>query len=331
MALVYFRILFLAVVAGLLAAPAAVALARRIGLIDLPGREPHKLHDLPTPLAGGIALQLVVGALAFWQGGWQSPVLQSILISGLVVFFFGLLDDYRPLSPLVKLFGQALAAVVLISLGVTVRLFPQDWLNWALTMFWVIGVTNAYNFVDSTDGLALGLAALAAAFFVMVTHDAGQERLATFSAILLGTSVGLFYHNNAPARLFLGDSGSQLLGFWLAALAIAYNPPGFNRLSSWHLPILLLGVPLFDMALVIISRLRLRLPIYRAGLDHTYHRLVKLGLTPGQAALSMQLAALLLSSLAFVALTLQPINSNVIFGMTVAGGIAGILILERIK
>jgi UDP-GlcNAc:undecaprenyl-phosphate GlcNAc-1-phosphate transferase len=127
---------------------------------------------------------------------------------------------------------------------------------------------QCFNLVDSMDGLAIGLAAIASAFFMLVTVDAGQESLAYLSAILLGSAVGASYFNIMPARSFLGDAGSQFLGFLLAALAIAYTPPGLPQPSSWFVPILLLAVPIFDTTLVVISRMRQGISIYKADRPH---------------------------------------------------------------
>src|SRR3972149_3753355 len=129
----------------------------------------------------------------------------------------------------------------------------------------IVGITNAFNFVDSMDGLALGLAGIAAAFFMLVTIDSAQPILAALSAVVFGATIGAYFFNAAPARMFLGDSGSQLLGFLLAAIGIAYTPAsaGLPQGVTWFTPILVLGVPIFDMGLVVISRLRSRRPTCR--------------------------------------------------------------------
>jgi UDP-GlcNAc:undecaprenyl-phosphate/decaprenyl-phosphate GlcNAc-1-phosphate transferase len=233
------------------------------------------------------------------------------------------------LPVIAKLGGQVLAAILLISLGLQVRLFSNDWVDWAITLVWLVGITNAFNFVDSMDGLATGLGSMSAAFFMLVTYDSMQMELSLFSALLFGACVGSFYHNSMPARYFLGDSGAQLLGFVLAALAIAYTPIGFIRLQSWFVPILLLAVPIFDTALVVLSRLRRGRPIYKANLDHTYHRLVRLGMSCSRAVMTMHVAAMLLGCLAFVLLPIPPIWGNSVFAACVITGALGILILDN--
>ena len=308
--------------------PLTQLMARRTGLVDIPNKELHKQHSAVIPIAGGFILIVVVFGITFWQQNWDSTTVRALLVSSGLLFLFGIWDDVKGLSPLVKLIGQIIGAFVLIGMGVQVLLFQNNWINVALTLLWVVGITNAYNFVDSMDGLAVGLGAQAAAFFMLVTSDSGQSELSLLSAVLLGACVGCFYYNALPARFFLGDSGSQFLGFLLAGLAIAYNPPGYLRSQSWYIPILLMGVPIFDITLVVYSRMRHKRPIYRASRDHTYHRLVKMGMSSNRAVLSMHITALLLGCLAFVALGLLPLLANAVFISVVLIGFGCLIFLE---
>ena len=164
---------------------------------------------------------------------------------------------------------------------------------------------------------------------MLVTVDAGQTSLSLLSAIILGGAIGMLYFNALPAGTFLGDSGAQFLGFVLAALAIAYTPPGLPQPSSWFVPILLLSVPIFDTSLVIISRLRQKKAVYQAGLDHTYHRLVNLGLPSSRAVLTMHLSAIIGGCLAFMALPLPPLWANIIFASTLMVGLFLLVWLEN--
>ena len=323
-----FNIIFVSTVLALALGPVAFWLAPKLGLVDNPNTAPHKVHQRSTPAVGGVIIVITLLAVAFSTKNLLQPPIQAIMISSLVVFAFGLWDDLHSLKPIWKFVGQLIATILLIYLGVQVQLFQQNWLNLALTVFWMVGVTNAYNFVDSMDGLAVGLAALTSAFFLLITLASQQDQISIFSTIMLGACLGVFYYNAPPARIFLGDSGAQLLGFILGALAIVYNPIGFSRLASWYIPILLMGVPIFDATLVVLSRLRRGKPVYQAGLDHTYHRLVKLGFSSNRAVLTMHLAALLLGSLAFVALELQPWLGNTIFIVVLLIGISIIIVLD---
>jgi UDP-GlcNAc:undecaprenyl-phosphate GlcNAc-1-phosphate transferase len=223
-----------------------------------------------------------------------------------------------------------LATLIIIGFGVQVHITKIDWLDLLITLFWFIGLTNAFNFVDSMDGLAVGLAGIASAFFMLVTLDSAQPELAFLSAAFLGTMIGCFFYNAPPARMFLGDSGSLALGFGLAAIGIAYTPAqaGLPQGVSWFIPILVLGVPIFDMALVVISRLRKRKPIYRASMDHVYHRLVRFGFKPNRAVAAMQISAILLSLVAYITLTTNVLIANLIFAGIVLMALFALLYLE---
>ena len=321
----------------------SVRLALRMRLIDYPGSAPHKKHIRPTPLAGGIALIGTLLICEYFFGTFSNAAIKATFIAGSIVFVFGLWDDFNDSPPIIKLTGQLIAAVVLIRMGVYVRIFESPeffiqvsgpltvYADWLLTILWMVGITNAFNFVDSMDGLAVGLGGMAAAFFMLVTFNAQQELLSLHSALIIGMSIGLYLFNSPPALLFLGDAGAQLLGFILAALAIAYNPQGANQSSSWVVPIMLLGVPIFDSTLVIISRLRRKRSVYTASRDHTYHRLLSLGMDPFRAVVAMQIAGLALGCLAFVILTQPPLVANIVFILVVLLGILALIFFDRPK
>lgn len=323
------RMTLLTALAALLVAPLITMLARRAGLLDKPGIYAHKQHSQPTPASGGLILVVVLSAAPLLSGWLQQRALVAILVPALIIFAFGLWDDLRGLPPWAKLAAQTLATILMISLGAQVKLFQGNWLNWLVTALWMVGITNAFNFVDSKDGLALGLASLAAAFYMLATNRSGQTELSLLSAALLGSSAACYYYNSQPAFFFLGDSGSQLLGFLLAGLSISYNPSGFDLWSSWFIPILLMGVPIFDLCLVVVSRMRRGLPVYQAGLDHTYHRLVDLGLGSERAVMTMHAASFFLSALALSTLGLPAAFSNAIFLIVLLLGAAGIYLLEQ--
>jgi UDP-GlcNAc:undecaprenyl-phosphate/decaprenyl-phosphate GlcNAc-1-phosphate transferase len=325
-----FPLIFWAILTTLLAAPIAIRLATRFQLIDHPNSSPHKIHQKPVPKAGGLAIGFAFLILNLANGNLQSAEIRALLFGSMVIFFFGLWDDLYRLSPVWKLLGQTIGTGILITQGVHIQMLGNTLLpNIVLTFVWIIGMTNAFNLVDSMDGLAVGLAAIASAFFLLVTIDAGQAPLSALSAILLGSCIGMLYFNALPAQTFLGDSGAQFLGFILAALAIAYTPPGLPQPSSWFVPILLLSVPIFDTSLVIISRLRKRKAIYQAGLDHTYHRLIELGFPSSRAVLTMHLAAIINGCIAFVALPQSPIWANAIFLATVLAWLFVLIWLEN--
>ena len=319
---------------------AAIAFARRVGLMDIPGSLPHKTHGAPTALAGGITLvlALTIGGLIFNFSMMRS--LWNIFVPTAIVFLVGLWDDFRRLPAWIKLVGQVAASIVLISLGTTIHFVPHHFLgllpertnllaDWLITLFWMVGITNAFNFVDSMDGLVVGLSGIAISFLVLVTIGSPQVELLRLLTLMLGICAGLFFLNITPAHLFLGDSGAQTMGFLLAAIGILYTPPNYPQASSWFLPIIVLCVPIFDTCLVVFSRLRRRMPIYQAERNHTYHRLVDRGMDTTRAVITMQLAAIVLGCLAFIALNLQPLYSNLLFGLICLAGLAALVFLEK--
>jgi UDP-GlcNAc:undecaprenyl-phosphate GlcNAc-1-phosphate transferase len=337
---VFSNILFGLIIA-LVVGQVAIWFARRIGLMDLPGALPHKQHKTATPLAGGltIVVALLLGGFLF-----NLPMIKqlwTVLVPALIIFGVGLWDDFKRLPAWMKFTGQVIATILLISLGTTVQIIPNMFLglpghtnlliNWLITFLWVIGVTNAFNFVDSMDGLVIGLSGIAVAFLVLVTLDSIQTNLLRLLTLLLGVSAGLFFYNLTPARLFIGDSGAQTIGFLLAAVGILYTPDNYPQASSWFLPILILGVPIFDTCLVVFSRLKRRKAVYHAGRDHTYHQLVVLGLDTPHAVAIMHLSAITLGCSAFIALNLEPLYANLIFGIVCMTGVVALFYLDRRK
>ena len=335
--------LFKASLGGILAAavlsPLAIWIARRMGLLDIPGSAAHKQHMQTTPLAGGIALvlSLIVLVPALHLTGKD---IISLLIAVVIIFAFGIWDDAKGLGAPVKLLGQVLASILLITSDVSVRFLEGlsipflsgnllIVLDWGVTILWLVGITNAFNLIDSMDGLAVGIAGIAFAFFMIMALVAQQTYLAIFSAALLGICIGLYAFNISPAKLFLGDSGAQTLGFSLAAVAMIYAPHNLPQASSWFVPIFVLGIPIFDTTLVVTSRLLRHKPVFHADRTHTYHRLVALGLDPQRAVLVIHISTLVLNFLAFIALSLPPLESTLIFCSVVLASIILLVLLER--
>jgi len=305
-----------------------IRLARRWRLVDMPGAQPHKWHSDPTPLAGGPILALAVAAAYLLVVPPPGRASFGILLAAALMLLWGVWDDRATLPAWAKLVGQIAAAVILWYYGVQVRLFPLEWLNFLLSMLWIVGMINAFNFMDSMDGLALGLAAIGAAFFMLVTIDSGQPDLAYLCAAMVGAAIGVAFFNVSPARMFIGDSGAQFLGLLLAAIGLAYVPVGLPRLVSWFTPILVLGVPVFNITLVVASRLRRGVRFYEAHRDHLAHRLVDLGLDRSRTVILIQLGAIGLGLLSFIGLGLTPLSANILFGTVVAVGVGTIIVFE---
>lgn len=319
----------------------AMLLARQLNLMDIPGSASHKTHSYPTPLAGGILLAgtLAIASVLFRE--YLRREIQVAFLGATIIFLFGLWDDRKGLAARPKLIGQFIAAIILILFGVQVHfmtfyadtgnipLFVAETLNVLITMFWVIGITNAMNMIDSMDGIVAGLGVIAFAIFGGATMLADQTILAIWAAVLLGISAGLYFWNKLASKFFLGDSGAQTIGFLLACFGIMYNPLDRNPESSWIVPIMLLGVPIFDTTLVVLSRFKRKQMIGSGRRDHTYHRLIALGYSPKFSVFITHMVSFFVSCLAFLTLYLTPFFAMLFFVLAIFCGLVALLWLER--
>ena len=305
--------------------PVARRAAVRFGVMAIPSA--RRINASPVPLLGGAAIWLAfVVTLAVFEGGAVVGA-ASIVLGATLVTLVGLWDDRWGLKPWVKLAAQVLATgVVIVFGGVEISVLHNDVLNVLATIAWVAVITNALNLMDNMDGLAGGVAAWAAAFFFIIAVLTGQYLVAPLAAALTGACIGFLYYNLRPQTHFMGDTGSLFLGFVLATVAIKLRfPPPYNTDTvTWMIPLIVLGVPLFDTTLVTLSRLRRHIPITRGGRDHTSHRLVLLGYTRREAVLMLYLAAAILGVAALVVMQAHPLEAYVV-GALVAGAGGGLL------
>ncbi|MFQ5341522.1 MAG: MraY family glycosyltransferase [Anaerolineae bacterium] len=278
--------------------PLARWVAARTDIVDRPAG--RKLHLEPVPLLGGAAIYLAfILALLLFGDRFYISQLVGILVGATLVSFLGIWDDRQAIRPLLKLAGQLLAALTLIVTGVRIDLFPGAALDIAITLLWVVGITNALNLLDNMDGLSGGIAAIAAGFFLLLATLSGQFLVGSLAAALLGACIGFLRYNFNPAQIFMGDAGSLFLGFVLSAVGIKLRFLDRPYTVTWMIPILVLGLPIFDTTLVFISRLRRGLnPFTTAGKDHISHRLVGRGWTHREAVMALYLVACVLGAIA---------------------------------
>jgi UDP-GlcNAc:undecaprenyl-phosphate GlcNAc-1-phosphate transferase len=231
------------------------------------------------PLLGGFAVALAV-ALALGVAGREALFAHAVpLAAAFALAAVGLVDDRTALGAGTKLAAQLAAAAAVLATGPRIHLHIAEPANLALTLLWIVGVTNAFNLLDNMDGLAAGVAATVAGGALALALLHGQHALAALAAAVLGAALGFGIHNRNPASIFLGDCGSLLFGFLLALIGIALEFPALPITSSWIVPLLLFAVPLFDTSLVTLSRLRRGLnPLTTPGRDHLSHRLARRGL-----------------------------------------------------
>lgn len=281
----------------------SILVTRKLGFLDKPFIEKHKTHNAPIPLAGGIALFISLFFVSAIYDYKFSPINNIYLTAGfIIIFLVGLLDDIFIFSALVKLLGQIIGSILIISGGISTSIFGGTFLDWIITLFWIVGIINAFNFLDGADGVILNTGIILTGALIVFTQLSNQLELQRFIISLFGILLGLLYFNARPAKMFMGDSGSQTLGLLLAILTIQYNPLGNDRSTSWITPIVMMTVPIFDVALVVFSRIRRHLPIYRSGLDHTYHHLLQRGFSDKSASTLLAAAVLISAIIAYVIL-----------------------------
>lgn len=272
--------------------PVARYIAPRIGMMDQPSA--RKVHFRPIPRLGGMAIFCAVMLTFFFLRDWHNfDQFVSILLAASWISFLGLWDDRWGLKPMVKLMGQFIGALLLVLTGIHVNLpYTPAWADIAITLVWLVAVTNAFNLLDNMDGLSGGVAAIAAAFFVLMSAFSGQYLVGALAAAVFGGCVGFLVYNYNPASIFMGDSGALFLGFLLAAIGIKLRFPDNVTFVTWMIPVLVLGLPLFDTTLVFMSRLRRGLnPLTTPGKDHVSHRLVAMNMTQREAVLTLYLVA----------------------------------------
>ncbi|MBI3454384.1 MAG: undecaprenyl/decaprenyl-phosphate alpha-N-acetylglucosaminyl 1-phosphate transferase [Candidatus Rokubacteria bacterium] len=259
------------------------SVARNHGILDHP--DVRKLHGEPTPLLGGVAIY-VAFAVSLLANSILTPALTGLLVAGTAVVAVSLLDDVRPLPARLRLVVIVLATLVVIYSGTSLTLFPTRTLwgqlvNVLLTIFWIVGITSAMNFFDGMDGLAGGLAAVTAFFLGVIAYQSHQVLLGWVSAAMLGSTLGFLPYNFRPgkrATVFLGDAGSNFLGFVLASLAVL-GDWAENNLVDLAAPLLIFGVFVYDMTYITLDRVfsgRVRNFsewIEYVGRDHLHHRL----------------------------------------------------------
>lgn len=325
-------ILITALVFSIVVTPLARHAAFRTGIVSVP--RSRDVHIAPVPLLGGIAIYLAffVAFLAIDSRDHLREAM-SILLGATLIAIVGLIDDRWGLSAMLKMMGQLLAAAILLLGGVQVQLFHIPAIDWAITVVWVIGITNAINFLDNMDGLSGGIATVASAFFLLLAamNEPRQVLVGAMAAALMGACVGFLRYNFSSSKIFMGDAGSLFIGFILASIAIKLRFLSNIPIVTWMIPVCILGVPIFDTTLVVVSRLRRGVnPLTTAGKDHISHRLVALGLTKREAVLTCYLLAGGCGMVGTYLSQARPEEAYVVVGVAIAMVVSGVTWLERV-
>ena len=290
--------------------PLTIRLAHFIGAVDRP--DERKVHNSTMPRIGGVSIFLafilpLLFILYVSPPNEMSSPFMGIVLGGTIVFVVGLLDDIYQLPAWVKLIGQCVATVVAISFGVMVYFLTNPfegmlWLGYLalpITFLWILGITNAINLIDGLDGLAGGVSAIAALTMGIVALVQGQGMVFIVALILVAAIAGFLPWNFHAAKTFMGDCGSNFLGFTLACLAVC----GMTKIAaviSLIIPILILGIPILDTFFAIVRRLNNRAPIFSPDKAHLHHRLMAMGLSHRNTVLVIYAVSAFFGALAVI-------------------------------
>lgn len=270
--------------------PFTIKFAKKKGFLDVP-KDERRVHKKPIPVGGGIAMVISVSILMLYYLPINKNLILT-LIASLIIAISGLYDDKEGLSPKLKFLFQILAAAILIIAGMKIEFFTNPFdsqdallilniLSIPVTIFWVCGITNTINLIDGLDGLASGVSMICAISMFFITYKMGRYDVSLVCALVAGACLGFLPFNFNPAKIFMGDTGALYLGFMLSYISIS----GFLKQAAIlmiFVPVLILGVPVFDTAFAMVRRKLSGKSMVEADKGHLHHRLLKMGLNQRQ-------------------------------------------------
>ncbi|AWZ49310.1 undecaprenyl-phosphate alpha-N-acetylglucosaminyl 1-phosphate transferase [Clostridiaceae bacterium 14S0207] len=304
----------LSMVVSLISTPIVRKLAIKANAIDIP-KDERRVHKKPIPLLGGLAIYVsfIIGVI--FQ---KTPLRTSeigIILGATIILIGGVWDDVKELKPVYKLLFQLAGTIVLIIFGINISLITNPFtskelflnvgfLSIPLTILWIIGVTNAFNLIDGLDGLSAGIGFIASATLFVISIMNNRYETAIMTAILGGALLGFIPYNFNPASIFMGDAGSQLIGFLLAAISIKGAIKSATAFSL-AVPILAFGLPIYDTIFAMIRRKINGKPMMQGDKGHLHHRLLRMGLSQKQAVLIMYLISFILGVVSVIAMKMS--------------------------
>ncbi len=310
---------FIALALTMVFTPAVQFFCRRRGLVALPSGS--RWHKKETPIFGGVAILLgiVISLIPFNTMMWE-PRFLGLLAGALIVFSVGLWDDIQSLGPVPKILGQIVAACIVVWSGVVFDFGDHRLLAILLTILWIVAVTNSFNLIDNMDGLCAGTACISGIVLIAWAFVISDPLVGLLSAALAGACLGFLRYNFSPASIFMGDCGSMLLGFSLSVASILITEKYLgNLVATLLVPVLVLGVPIFDSTFVSFTRYIRGQSIAKGGKDHASHRLVILGLSERRTVLLIYAFSLILGVTAFL-YTYLNLSVLVVFSIVLLAG-----------
>lgn len=326
--LIYGISLGLALVFSLYGTPLAMAAAKKYNIVDRPdGRLKHQRE--PVPYLGGLSIYLSFLLALSFTFEFDRTVL-GLILAGTIVMLLGLIDDFGVLTPKVKLTGQLIAILVLIKSGIHIQVAVLPaWAQLALTVFWLVGMTNAFNIIDVMDGLSSGVAIISATFLFVVAIANHHTMIAVMTITLIGSLLGFLWYNFHPAKIYMGDTGSLFIGLMLGALAMMGDYTAINRVG-FIAPLFIFAVPIFDTVFVMYIRWLRGLPLFLGSNDHFALRLRKWAFNVPQTVVISYMAAGILGLLGLGIMYTSVVVSTTIAGVTVFIMLSIVYLLKRI-
>lgn len=301
---VYVWAFVIALIVTYICTPLVRTLAVKIGAIDAP--DARKVHQVSIPRLGGLAIYIGYMVSLLYSVKDISSV-KGLLIGSVILVAVGIWDDVKQIGPKTKLLGQIVAALMLpifdnaihfISIGD--HMLYLEYLSIPLTVFWIVGFTNIVNLIDGLDGLAAGISLIACIAICIVTLQMGQADLACITLALAGAACGFLRYNFNPAKIFMGDTGSMLLGYTMAAISVMGSVKTAATVGL-VVPVIVLGLPILDTLFAIVRRRINGRPVFQPDKGHLHHRLLAMGLTQKQAVLLMYAITAVLGCVSIVA------------------------------
>ncbi|MCI9170586.1 MAG: undecaprenyl/decaprenyl-phosphate alpha-N-acetylglucosaminyl 1-phosphate transferase [Lawsonibacter sp.] len=331
--------LLVAALVALISTPVIRSLAFRIGAVDVP-KDTRRMHDHPIPRMGGLAIffGFILSVLIFQP---LTAELRGMLLGAVVIVILGILDDIFVLPALPKFFVQIGAALIAVLHGNRIdflsnpNVFSKNpfwelgWLAIPITVFWIVGITNAVNLIDGLDGLACGVSTISSMTMLVIALSVAEPDVAVLMAALSGACIGFLPYNLNPAKIFMGDTGSTFLGFVLAVVSIQ-GLFKYATIISFAVPFLMLGLPIFDTCFAILRRVSHGQSPMKPDRGHIHHRLIDMGFTQKQAVAVLYVISAILGLSAVVLTTIGVVRAMLfLLALCAAGAVAGKLFLDR--
>jgi len=321
----YLAIFLVSLALGSLLVPLLRKIAFRYSVLDRPNQS-HKTHRESIPYLGGLAivipvsLLVIIGPLLFIENSDYLSRTTLFLLPAVLLALVGLYDDIKNLSASSRFFVQSLIAVsatlYLSKLGYSVSILNNEIANLLLSVFWLVGITNAFNFFDNLDGGATGITFVASLTLFLLGLLGGQYLISSIALSLAGTGLGFLWWNRNPARIYLGDSGALFIGFILAVSLLQFEPNVDSQVASALIPVFILALPIIDTSVAVVSRILRGVSIFQGGKDHLSHRLISLGFDRRKSAYSLWSLSALFSSLT---LLISNVSRDAALGISLLG------------